>query len=44
MKKLINSFTVGKETWTFGIINNSELFSLKVTFHGFRIKIESSFY
>jgi hypothetical protein len=37
MKKLINSFTVGKETWTIGaVVNNSELFSLKASFHGFR--------
>lgn len=37
MKKLINSFTVGK-TWTLGVIinKNSELFSLKATFHGFK--------
>lgn len=38
MKKLINSFTVGKETWTLRVVinKNSELFSLKATFHGFR--------
>lgn len=38
MKKMINSFTVGKETWTMNVVihKNSELlFSLKATFHGF---------
>lgn len=34
MKKLINSFTVGKETWTLGVVinKNSELLSLKSNF------------
>lgn len=38
MKKLINSLTVGKETWTLSVIinKNSELLSLKATFHGLR--------